>query len=149
MRQVVLPTGAKWYEFWSGKPVSNGTVTVSAPIDIIPLFVRAGSILPFGPELQHTGEKSSEPLELRIYPGADGTFTLYDAAGDGYNYEKGEYALVPLSWNDRAKQLTIGDREGRFPGMESTREFRVVLIGCPEKTVTVKYTGRETRVKLE
>ncbi len=149
VRQVVLPMGAKWYEFWSGKPVGNGTVTVSAPIDIIPLFVRAGSILPFGPELQHTGEKSNEPLELRIYPGADGTFTLYDDAGEGYNYEKGEYALVPLNWDDRAKQLTIGTREGSFPGMESTCEFRVVLIVHPEKTVTVKYTGRETRVNLE
>ncbi len=132
VRQVVLPAGAKWFDFWSGRPVGNGTITVSAPIDVIPLFVRAGSILPFGPELQHTGQQSSEPLELRIYPGADGTFTLYDDAGEGYHYEKGEYALVPLRWNDRSKQLTIGARKGVFPGMESAREFRVVLIGSPE-----------------
>ena len=92
IRSVVLPAAAKWYDFWSGKPVGNGTITVAAPIDTIPLFVKAGSILPFGPELQHTGEKSVKPTELRVYPGTDSAFTLYDDAGEGYNYEDGEYA---------------------------------------------------------
>ncbi len=149
VRQVVLPAGAKWYDFWSGKPAGEGTITVSAPIDVIPLFVRAGTILPFGPDLQHTGEKTTGPLEIRIYPGADAQFTLYDDAGEGYSYEKGERSLVSMRWNDRARELTIGAREGAFPGMAPARDFRVVLVGSPEKPVTVHYTGQKTRLGLK
>ena len=147
IRKVVLPTAAKWYEFWSGKPVGNGIVTVSAPIDIIPLFVRAGSILPFGPELQHAGEKTVQPTELRIYPGANASFELYDDAGEGYGYEKGEYAIIPLQWDEARQTLSIGQRQGTYPGLEATRKFKVILIGAGASRDII-YDGTAQKVKL-
>jgi len=148
IRKVILPSGAKWYDFWSGKPSGEGTITVSAPIDVIPLFVRAGSILPLGPDLQHTGEKSTEPLEIRVYPGADARFTLYDDTGEGYAYEKGERSLIPMHWNEQTHELTIEVRQGSYPGMAAERDFRIILIGGRQKPLTVRYTGEETRVQL-
>jgi alpha-D-xyloside xylohydrolase len=151
---VILPTGAKWYDFWSGKPVGNGAITVSAPINLIPLFVRAGSILPFGPALQYVTEKPADPLEIRIYDGANGSFTLYEDENDNYNYEQGKYATISFVWNDAKQRLTIGERKGGFPGMLGARTFRLVRV-APGRGVgdqetadakVVKYTGKAIRV---
>ncbi|MCR4582938.1 MAG: glycoside hydrolase family 31 protein [Prevotella sp.] len=123
-----LPKGAEWYDFWTGERMKGGQyVTLKTQLDRVPMFVRAGSILPLGPEMQYVGEKPCDNLEVRIYPGADGTFTLYEDEGDGYNYERGVYATIPFSWNDRTRTLTIGNRQGQFPGMLTTRKFTIML----------------------
>jgi len=128
-RNVYLPD-AKWFDFWSGRVQQGGhAIEAAAPIDRLPLYVRAGSILPLGPEMEWSTEKPEDPIELRIYPGADGDFTLYEDENDGYNYEKGVYATIPLHWDDAQHTLTIGDRKGEFPGMLQSRTFKVVVVG--------------------
>ncbi len=142
-----LPKGATWYDFWTGRSYKGGqNVTLQTALDRVPMFVRAGSILPLGPEMQYVGEKSSDHLELRVYPGADGNFTLYEDEGDGYNYEKGVYSTIDFSWNDRTRTLTIADRQGAYPGMSAKRKFTVVL---PDGRQTeADYDGSKTEVKL-
>ena len=127
-RQLYLPN-AKWYDFWSGTQVAGGRmIEAPAPLDRLPLYVRAGSILPLGPEMEWSTEKPADPIELRIYPGADGDFTLYEDENDNYNYEKGVHATIPLHWDSDKSTLTIGDRKGDFPGMLKQRTFRVVFV---------------------
>jgi alpha-D-xyloside xylohydrolase len=156
MRRVYLPE-AKWYDFWSGTSVDGPqTVEAAAPLDRLPLYVRAGSILPLGPEVEWATEKPADPIELRIYRGADGDFTLYEDENDNYDYEKGVYATIALHWDDAKQELTIGDRQGQFPGMLETRTFRAVLVGenhgvgvdptdRPDKIV--QYSGKQVTVK--
>ena len=141
-----LPKGAQWYDFWTGQRYQGGKdVTLETSFDRVPMFVRAGSILPLGPEMQYVGEKTWQNLELRVYPGADGSFTLYEDEGDSYNYEKGAYSTITFQWNDKTHTLTIGQRQGEFPGMLKARQFTVVL---PDgKQQTVNYDGKELRVK--
>lgn len=158
-RKVYLPAKTKWYDFWTGKQCAGGqTIDAVAPIETMPLYVRAGAVVPMGPFIQYAEEKSSEPMEIRIYPGADGTFTLYSDENDTYNYEKGAYATVDLQWNDRKKTLTIGDRKGSFPGMETTQKFNIVLVSQsegvgigisknPVKSVT--YAGKRMSIKVK
>ena len=151
-RGVYLPGGGDWYDFWTGKRTGGGQrIEAAAPIEILPLFVPAGSILPLGPVMQYTSEKPADPVELRVYRGADGGFTLYEDAGDGYDYEKGVFAAIPLTWNESAGTLTIGARQGKFPGMLKERTFRVVFVnenhgGGGEETApadaVVHYTGQ-------
>lgn len=142
-----LPRGAEWYDFWSGTRYKGGqSVTLSTPLDLVPMFVRAGSILPLAPEMQYVGEKDWSALELRVYPGADGSFTLYEDEGDGYNYEKGLYSLIPISWNDRSRTLTVGDRKGEYPGMLSERSFTVVLPDGTNRQLS--YSGKAVSCKL-
>ena len=142
-----LPKGAAWYDFWTGKSYKGGqSVTLETSLERVPMFVRAGSILPLGPEMQYVGEKPWDRLELRVYPGADGSFTLYEDEGDSYNYEKGECSTVTMTWHDRARMLVIGQRQGTFPGMLQQRQFVVVL---PDGTSrTVEYDGKEQEVTL-
>ena len=142
-----LPKGAVWYDFWTNKQYKGGqTVTLETTIDRVPMFVRAGSILPLGPEMQWVGEKKWDNLELRIYPGADGGFMLYEDEGDNYNYEKGAYSVIQFSWNDKTHTLTIGDRQGSYPGMLQNRQFTVVL---PDgKQQTVRYDGTMQTVRF-
>jgi alpha-D-xyloside xylohydrolase len=150
-RVVTLPAGADWYDFKSGaKHAGGGVLKLYVPLADMPLFVRAGSILPFGPALQHTGEKSDAPLELRVYPGVDATFTLYDDAGNGYGYEKGERATITLTWNDATRTFTLGKREGAYPGMETTWKFTVRLLQADGawKDTPVVYDGGAQRVNL-
>jgi alpha-D-xyloside xylohydrolase len=154
-RRIYLPQG-KWHDFWSGRSVDGGwAIDAEAPLERIPLYVRAGSIVPMGPELQWATEKPAEPIELRIYPGADGNFTLYEDEGDNYDYEKGAYATIPFHWDEARKVLTIGDREGRFPGMLESRTFGIVLVrerhgtgsritDRPDKLV--RYFGKQIRI---
>ncbi|HWX91857.1 MAG TPA: glycoside hydrolase family 31 protein [Terriglobales bacterium] len=128
-RSVYLPQ-AKWYSFWDGTSLEGGrAIDAPAPIDRLPLYVRAGSILPMGPEMEWSTEKPEDPIELRVYRGADGDFTLYDDENDTYAYEKGAYSTIPLHWDDAKQTLTIGDRHGTFPDMLRTRTFRVVFVG--------------------
>ena len=132
-RSVYLPRGAEWFDFWSGKKYNGGqSINADASFETMPLFVRSGSIVPMGPFIQYAAEKS-DPLEIRIYPGADGEFVLYEDENDNYNYEKGVYSTLSFHWNDAQKALTIGDRIGEFPGMLKNRTFLIVLAG--ENTV--------------
>ena len=128
-RKMYLPKGSGWIDFWTGKQTEGGTtITADAPLDKIPLQIRAGSIIPLGPDLQYTGEKAADPIELRVYPGADGSFTLYEDEGDSYRYEHGAFATISLHWDDAGRRLVIGKREGSFPGMLDKRTFHVVIV---------------------
>ena len=150
-RQLYLPD-AKWHDFWTGAMVEGGRMTNAiAPIERLPLFIRAGSILPLGPDEEWSTEKPADPIEIRIYRGADGDFSLYEDENDNYNYEKGAYATIPLHWDDGAHTLTIGDRKGRFPGMLENRTFHVVFVRpnhgvgvnpADEIDKTVQYSGK-------
>ncbi len=154
-RNVYLPAGTSWYDFWTGSSYAGGqTISASAPIEKMPLFVRAGSILPYGPDIQYATE-SVDPMEIRVYRGTDGSFTLYEDENDNYNYESGSYATIPFTWDESAQTLTIGARQGSFPGMLSNRTFRVVWVdagqgaGIPSTTTAdeiVNYTGAEVVV---
>ena len=142
-----LPKGAMWYDYWTNKQYKGGQrVTITTTFNRVPMFVRAGSILPLGPEMQYVGEKNWDNLELRIYPGADGSFTLYEDEGDNYNYEKGTYSVIQFSWIEKTHTLTIGDRQGRYPGMLQNRQFTVVM---PDgKRQTVRYDGNAQVVRF-
>ena len=142
-----LPKGTVWYDFWTNKKYNGGqNVTLQTTIDCVPMFVRAGSIVPIGPEMQYVGEKSWDDLELRVYPGADGQFVLYEDEGDNYNYEKGVYSTIQIKWNDRTHTLTIGERQGSFKGMLQQRHFTIVM---PDGTQqTIEYTGKAQKVAM-
>ena len=145
---VYLPKGARWYDLQSGKRYDgNRHVELPTTIKTIPLFVREGSILPIGPDMQYTGEKAWDDLEIRVYPGADGTFTLYEDDGNTYKYEQGQYAEITFQWNDRTRTLTIANRKGAFPGMLKQRHFRIVnvLTGASQ---TADYTGDLVTIQL-
>lgn len=152
-REVRLPEFPLWYDFWTGSGFKGGqTIQADAPLDKIPLFVKAGAILPMGPIVQYAGEKDGEPLEIRVYEGAKGEFTLYEDEGDNYNYEKGIYATISFTWDDASKTLTIGDRQGSFPGMQARREFHIRRISGNRKVGlettegfdrVVEYTGKK------
>jgi len=145
-RKVYLPKGAGWYDFWTNEKMKGGqTVDRQTPLDLIPLYVKAGSIIPFGPEVQHATEKSWDNLEIRVFAGANGTFTLYEDELDNYNYEKGEYAEIPIEWNDPARKLTFGARKGAYNGMLKERKFTVVLQGTRK---TIDYNGKKTEVRF-
>ena len=127
-RSVYLPAG-DWYDFWTGEAQAGGErITADAPLSEIPLFVKAGAIVPMGPFIQHANE-SSDPLEIRLYPGQDGSFTLYQDQGDTYEYELGQYSTIVFTWNDTAKELTIGAMAGNTPGMLNTMTINIVLVG--------------------
>lgn len=144
---VYLPAGAEWYDFWTGKRYAGGQeLTLQTTLQSIPLFVRAGSVVPMGKEMQSVEDKDWSSLTLRVYPGTNGHFTLYEDDGNTYNYEKGQYAEIPMSWNDRSRTLTIGRRVGQYDGMLKTRKFTVIT---PDGTTkTVSYNGKKLTVKL-
>jgi len=150
---VYLPSGTSWFDFWTGKTHAGGlSIKTAAPLDKIPLFVKAGSIVPMGPIQQYTSEKPMDTLEIRIYSGADVKFELYEDESNNYNYEKGVYSTIRFEWNDKKKILTIGDRKGVFPGMLQSRVFKLVVAGPGKATgghpvsnpdKAVNYTGRK------
>lgn len=128
-RSLYLPPAASWYDFWTGKQLKGDErIDASAPLDRIPVYVKAGSIVPLGPDVEYAGQKPDAPIELRVYRGANGSFSLYEDAGDTYDYEKGAHAVVPIRWNDASGTLTIGQRQGEFPGMIKERKFRVLFV---------------------
>lgn len=156
--EVYLPEGTGWVDFWTNEPVKGGQdVSRECPINLMPLYVKAGSILPLGPEVQYSGEKPWDKLDLCIYPGADGEFTLYEDEFDNYNYEQGKFSTIRFHWDDRTRTLTIGGRDGEFDGMLRERDFRLTLMtpGKPsaEKPAArsdreVHYDGRELTVRF-
>lgn len=134
-RTLYLPDAPAWYDFWTGAS-TNGSreINADAPLDRIPLYVRAGSILPLGPEIEYADEKPAGPIELRIYTGADGEFVLYQDTGDGYDYEHGVHSVIPMHWSESNRTLTIGQREGEYPGMPASMEMKVVLVSAGHGT---------------
>ncbi len=155
VRHMYLPA-AGWYNFWSGSLEKGGqAIDTPAPLERLPLFVRAGAILPLGPDLQYAAQKAADPLEIRVYRGADGDFTLYEDENDTYNYETGAYATIGFHWDNDKQTLTIGERKGSFPGMLKDRTFRVVFVrdghgvggGLTETAdKTVAYSGKAISV---
>lgn len=140
---VYLPQSpAGWVDFWSGQHHAGGqTVSSASPLEQIPLYVRAGSILPLGPVRQNTRDGKADPIEVRIYPGADCSYSLYEDNGVDYGYEKGQYSEIPFTWSDRERKLTIGQRRGAYPGMLPVRTFRVVLVG-PDRGTGIDAASR-------
>ena len=154
-REVYFPAG-KWYDFYSDQLMdsealplaeSEGWALVQAPYERIPLYVRGGSILPLGPDMEWSDEKAADPLELRIYPGADAYFRLYEDDGVSYGYEKGAFAVIPIHWDDASRTLTVDAREGSFPGMPGTRTFLLRLAGT-DATATLTYDGRSVSIRM-
>jgi alpha-D-xyloside xylohydrolase len=155
---VYLPAGTKWWDFWSGRSFEGGqTVRCPAPIATIPLYARAGSIVPLGPLMQHATEKPCDTIDVRVYRGANGHLTLYEDENDGYGYEHGRYATILIAWDERKKALTFGERHGSYPGMLRRRTFRVFVVreghgvgsgttGRPDAEVV--YTGNRRVVTL-
>jgi len=157
-RSVYLPAAAVWYNFWTGKPLPGSQeIEADAPLDRMPLFVRAGSIIPMGPQIEYAAEDPAGPIELRIYPGSDGDFNLYEDSGDSYDYQHGQHAVIPIHWDDRNSTLTIGNREGSFPGMVKDRAFHIVLVSAghgggiavsSRADKDIAYEGAKVEVKL-
>lgn len=158
-RKVYLPSAYGWYDVRTGRHYAGGTVIeADAPYEWMPLFAREGSLIPTGPDIQYTGEKEADPLTLWVYAGADGAFELYEDEGDNYNYEDGAYTLIPLTWNEAERTLTIGKREGEYRGMLHERTINVIMVSenravkldfgrPPDKSV--KYSGEEIKVRFE
>jgi alpha-D-xyloside xylohydrolase len=157
-KETYLPAGSQWFDFWTGEKLAGGSkANKQTPIDIIPLYVKAGSIIPIGPSVQYAEEKKWDNLELRIYPGANGNFVLYEDENDNYNYEKGVYSTITFYWDDAKKTLTISDRKGSFPGMLQDRKFNIVMVSTgkgvgeninaqPDKVIS--YNGKKLTVKF-
>jgi len=145
------PTKGGWFDWWSGKAVASGTdAVVDAPVGHIPLLVRAGSIVPLGPVQQYAGEKKNAPLELRVYPGADGHFTLYADDGTSYRYEHGQRAMVRVAWNDTTGTLAIGARQGSYDGMPAQQQLHVRILRSGQwLEKDIAYKGRAVEVSLE
>lgn len=144
---VYLPAGTDWWDFFSGERFKGGTtLTRDVTLNSIPLFAKAGSIVPIGPDVQYATEKPWDNLEIKVFPGADGEFVLYEDEGDNYNYEKGVFSTIPFRYNDKKKVLTIGARNGSFPGMKAMRNFSIVLPDGSSRPV--EYNGEEITVAL-
>ena len=156
-RALYLPAGSDWIDFWTGKRENGGrTINAEAPLDKMPIYAKAGSIVAFGPRVEATSAKA-DPIELRLYTGADGDFTLYEDQGDNYDYEHGKYSTIPMHWDDKAATLTIGTRNGSFPGMLQQRTFRIVSVTdgrgtgispSSEPDASLEYDGKAASVRI-
>jgi alpha-D-xyloside xylohydrolase len=148
-RNVYFPNNGGWYDFYSGEYITGGqSLTVDAPYERIPLFVREGAIIPVGPEIQYTDEKQADPILLYVYQGKNGNFTLYEDEGVNYNYENGAYSNIPFSYDDGEGTLTIGDREGEFDGMLKERTFVIVPVS-KDKTQGLTYDAQGQKVSYD
>jgi alpha-D-xyloside xylohydrolase len=156
-RQVYLPAGADWYELRTGRFFKGGqNIQADAPYTDIPIFVKEGSIIPYGPAIQYTTEKNADPIRLYVYTGADGSFTLYEDENVNYNYEKGAFSLIPLKYDEKAGTLTIGNRQGDFPGMLKERTFEITWVSREKPagldldskpSQSIRYDGSELVIK--
>jgi alpha-D-xyloside xylohydrolase len=155
-RKVYLPKSADWYDFWTGELIPGGqTIEAAAPIEKIPLYIKAGSIVPMGPYLQYATEKAADPLEIRIYAGSNAEFVLYEDENDNYNYEKGKYSTIGMNWDEALKTFTIKERKGDFPGKLENRTFKIVWVNAKDgngiepskQAVIVQYSGKENIIK--
>ena len=157
-RSIYLPKQTGWYDLYSGEYLAGGQhLTVEAPYERIPVYVPAGGIIPFGPEMEWTDEKPAELIQLYVYAGRDGWFTLYEDEGTNYNYEKGKCATIDIHYDDTARKITIGNRKGGFPGMLKSRRFNVVLVAkeapkplnmADPKGKMINYSGKEVSINL-
>ena len=156
-REVYFPDGNGWYDFYTGKHITGGqTLTVDAPYEQIPLYVRSGAILPYGPDLQYTDEKTASEIILYVYTGQDGAFTLYEDENENYNYEKGQYSMIPFKYDEATRSLTIGKRQGEFSGMLKERTFRIVTVSPTQMQAfdpdasgkTITYNGSKQTIRL-
>lgn len=160
-RTTYLPKGDNWTDIWTGQQLQGGQkVTREVDMALMPLYVRQGTIIPWGPNVQYSEQHNWDNLEIRIYPGADGSFTLYEDERDNYNYEQGRFSEIPFTWDDAAQTLTIGQRSGEFKGMLKERTFRIVLVDASDKvglgikqsvrfSKEVSYTGSEISIKID
>ncbi|NLE31662.1 MAG: DUF5110 domain-containing protein [Bacteroidales bacterium] len=156
-RSVYFPEGSDWYDFYTGAYIQGGqTLTVEAPVDRIPVYVKAGSILPVGAVIEHT-QQPQHNLTLYVYAGRDGHFSLYEDDGTTYGYEKGAYTLLPISWNEATATLSLGELMGSYPGAPAERDLTIVLVNplnglgldeIPEKSVSVRYRGEAKTIPL-
>jgi len=156
-RNIYLPAGTDWVDFWTGKREKGGqSITADAPLAKMPIYARAGSIVPYGPRVESATAKA-DPIELRIYAGANGEFSLYDDEGDSYDYEHGAHSVIPMRWDDKDEKLTIGDRQGSFPGMLEHRTFHIVRVAdghgtgiapASDADATIEYDGKATSVQI-
>ncbi len=156
-RKVYLPK-TTWYNFWTGEKLNGSqSIDAAAPVEILPLFVRAGSIIPMGPDIEYATQKTGKPTEVRIYPGANGSFKVYEDENDNYNYEEGKYATYTFTWNDNKHMLTISDTRGVYAGMPKNHQFDIVLVkgrhGSDEGVTAgadklVNYRGKAITIKL-
>jgi alpha-D-xyloside xylohydrolase len=143
-----------WYDFYTGKKVGNASGFIEVPVSMerIPVFVKAGAILPLADAGQHTEELVNASWEIRIYPGADGKYVVYEDEGTNYHYEKGQYSTFQMEWNDAKRELTLHPRQGSFPGMRTGRTLRIVKAGCDGKETTpskeIVYEGKKMILKL-
>ena len=145
--KIYLPAGTLWYDFWTNEKHEGGKeITKETTLDVIPLYVKAGSIIPVGPQVQYATEKPWDHLELKVYAGANGNFILYEDEFDNYNYEKGAYTEIPISWNNASRKLTIGARKGAYEGMLKNRKFTVTLQDGTQKNVD--YNGKAISVRF-
>ncbi len=157
-RSLYLPAGQGWYDLYTGKFLEGGqTINAAAGYERVPVFVKAGSILPTGPALQYTSEKAADPLTLYVYSGADASFTLYEDEGTNYNYEKGKFTEITFNWNESSRSFSVSDRKGSFTGMLQKRVFRIVLItpataaGIDQEARSarvIQYKGQKTSIKF-
>ena len=157
-RSVYLPAGNNWIDFWSGERVSGGrSITAEAPLERIPVYARAGSIIPYGPQVESAAGKP-DPLELRVYAGANGDFALYEDEGDNYDYEHGAHSAISIHWDEKSSTLIIGARDGSYPGMLEHRTFRIVLVrdghgtgiaSSSEPDATIDYDGKAASVHVQ
>ena len=158
-RSVYFPKQTGWYDLYTGEHINGGQrMVVDAPYERIPVFVREGAIIPFGPEMEWSDEKPAELINLYVYAGQDGEFQLYEDEGTNYNYEKGQYATIQISYDDQTKTVSFGKREGKFPGMLQKRRFNVVLVTPDEPRALdlnepegrlVEYSGKALNVDLK
>lgn len=150
-RSVYLPDGSDWYDFWTDHHYNGGqTIDANAALETMPLYVRSGSIVPIGPEIQYSNQPSKEPLQLKIYPGNDGEFLLYDDEGDNYNYERGDFTTILVQWDDFKQRLIIHDRKGKFSTMKNSIEFLVTLIDkkSAHSEQNIVYDGKQVIVQF-
>lgn len=158
-REVYFPKKMGWYDLYTGNYQEGGTKkTVKAPYERMPLFVKEGSIIPVGPEIQYTTEKQPNLIDLYVYTGADGNFELYEDENVNYNYEKGKFAIIPFRYDENQKKLFIGDRQGTYPGMLSTRKFNVIVVSRKNpvgflsekvKGTLVEYNGKQVEINVD
>jgi alpha-D-xyloside xylohydrolase len=157
-RPVYLPSDSAWYDYWTGQPVAAGHLSVAAPYDEVPIFVRAGSIIPYAPPMQYVGEKACDPTTLYVYSGASSNFILYEDQGTTFDYEKGAFSQIPIRWDDKSSTLRIGKRTGTFEGMLDHRTLAIVFVSKSHPAAfsltrnpskKVQYTGKEVDLKLQ
>ena len=146
-QQTYLPKGTDWYDFWNNEKYTGGqTVERETPIDIIPVYVKSGTILPIGPDVQYATEKNWDDMVINIYPGADGSFTLYEDEFDNYNYEQGAFSKIYFSWNNAHRKLTISKRNGAYEGLIINRKFTIILPDGTQREVD--YNGKKLIIRF-